>query len=123
MKTLSDAAFFRVFDALAGAGNPGLKLKSWELAGANWRRDRYSIAGADYSFVIEIFTIRHDARPRWTLLVAREHWWGESRNDALRDVRWSRPTAGRRADIVAWFRKHERAAEQGFIGDARQTAQ
>lgn len=109
MKSLSDAAFFRVFDALADAGNPGLKLKSWDFAGAEWRRDRYSIAGADYSFVVEVFTIHHASRPRWTLIAAKEHWWGAEQEGAIRSARWARPTSGRRADILTWFREQERA--------------
>lgn len=107
MKSLSDAAFFRVFDALADVGNPGLKLKSWSFAGAEWRRDRYSISGAAYSFVVEVFTIRHASRPPWTLIAAKEHWWGADQDGAVRSARWARPTSGRRVDILAWFRKQQ----------------
>lgn len=107
MKTLSDAAFFRVFDRLADCGNPGLKKKSWRFAGADWRRDRYSISGAEASFVIETFFIRHVSRPQWSLLVAKEHWWGGDEQTAVRSGRWARPIAGRRADILAWFKKQE----------------
>lgn len=107
MKSLSDAGFFRAFEALADAGNPGLKRKSWEFCGARWRRDRYSISGPEYTVIIEAFTVRHASRPHWRLLVAKEHWWGDEQ-DTIRSARWSRPTEGRRADILAWFRKQER---------------
>lgn len=122
MKSLSDAAFFRVFDALADAGNPGLKLKSWSFDGADWRRERYSIAGADYSLVVEVFTIHHSSRPRWKFIAVKEHWWGEEQDTAIRNARWARPVSGRRTDILEWFRKQERAADRAASGPAASTA-
>ncbi|MFQ5562395.1 MAG: hypothetical protein ACE5FO_02385 [Parvularculaceae bacterium] len=106
MKSLADASFFRAFDALADAGNPGLKKNLWDFAGAQWRRDRYSLSGPEFTVVIEAFMIRHTSRPCWKLLVAKEHWWGEDR-EIVKSVRWARPIAGIRADVLAWFRKLE----------------
>ncbi|MEX0645225.1 MAG: hypothetical protein WD076_07940, partial [Parvularculaceae bacterium] len=112
MKSLSDAAFFRTFDALVTAGNAGLKRRTWHYAGADWRRDRYSMSLTDYSFVVDVFAVSQSSRPKWTLLSAKEYWWGATEKEALRDVRWSRPTAGRRADVLAWFRTQERALRE-----------
>jgi len=112
VKSLSDAAFFRTFDALVAAGNAGLKKRTWSYAGADWRRDRYSVSVTDYSFVVELFAVRL-TRPKWTLLVAKEYWWGPTDRDILRDIRWSRPTEGRRADVLAWFRLQERSLRGG----------
>ncbi|HXI86943.1 MAG TPA: hypothetical protein VNH64_05760, partial [Parvularculaceae bacterium] len=107
MKSLGDAGFFRVFDALAGDGNPGLVLKSWTHEGADWRRDRTSLSSPEYSFIAEVFTLAHAARPKWTLLVVKEHWWAGEEKNAIKSARWARPMAGRKADILAWFRARE----------------
>ena len=112
MKSLSDAAFFRAFDALASAGDPGLKRVIFDFASVHWERERISVARASYSIVQEIFTLTHGARPKWTLLVVKEYWWGAAEGNALRSVRWSRPMSGRRADILAWFREQDRSIGQ-----------
>jgi len=107
VKTLSDAAFFRVFDALTDARGPIAKPKSWALGGAQWRRDRYSISNPDYAFVIEVFTVLHARRPAWKLLVVKEHLWDGAGGAAVKTARWTRLLKGRRADAIAWFRQHE----------------
>lgn len=107
MKSLSDAVFFRVFDHLVDAANPGNKRKSWAFAGAEWRRDRYSISCADYSLVVEAFTVCHAGRGAWKLMIVKEHWWSEDQDSVIRNNRWARPLHGRRSDILAWFRKQE----------------
>lgn len=112
MKSLSDAAFFRVFDAITDAANPGFKRKSWEFDGAGWRRDRYSISSPDYALVVEIFTVFHPRRPKWKLLVCKEHLWDEDDGAAVRSARWTRLLQGRRADALAWFRRQKTAAGQ-----------
>lgn len=111
MKSLSDAAFFRVFDALLGAGNPGLKRASWDFASVHWERERLSASRAAYSHVHEIFMLVHAGRPKWTLMVVKEYWWGAKEGEVLRSVRWTRPMNGRRADILAWFRNQEQTME------------
>lgn len=111
MKSLSDAAFFRAFDAMTDAANPGLRRKSWEFGGASWRRDRYSLSNPDYAFVIEIFTVLRSRRPGWKLLVFKEHLWDEDDGAAVRSVRWTRLLKGRRADVLAWLRKQDDEAD------------
>lgn len=108
MKSLSDAAFFRVFDALASAGNPGLKRASWDFAAVHWEKERLSLARTAYSIVQEIFTLTHQGRPKWMLLVVKDYWWDVEAGTLIRNIRWSRPMSGRRADIFAWFREQER---------------
>jgi hypothetical protein len=110
VKSLSDAAFFRAFDAVMDAANPGLKRKTWEFGGASWRRDRYSLSNSDYAFVIEIFTVLYSRRPSWKLLVCREHLWDEEDGVPVRTARWTRLLKGGRSDALAWFRKHETVA-------------
>lgn len=110
MKNLSDASFFRVFDAMTDAANPSFKRKAWQFAGAAFRRDRYSLSNPDYAFVLEIFTVLHSQRPSWKLLVCKEHLWDEEDGAAVRTVRWTRLLKGRRSDAMAWFKKQEIAA-------------
>jgi hypothetical protein len=116
MKALTDASFFRAFDGLVSAGNPGLKRASWSHAGASWRRERHSFSGVDHSFAVEVFTVAAANRGRWTLLVVREHWWLSGANDAVKSLQWARPTSGAAAEILAWLR--ERAGEE-FMSSRR----
>ena len=111
MKALTDASFFRAFDRMAAAGNPGFKLNQWSFAGAVWQRERHSFSGVGHSFTVEALTVKQTARPAWTLLVAKENWWAAAHGEALKNVQWARPVAGRGADIVAWFRERERSLD------------
>ncbi|MFZ5617192.1 MAG: hypothetical protein ACOZAA_07725 [Pseudomonadota bacterium] len=108
MKGLSDAAFFRVFDALVGAGNPGLRRARWDFSSIHWERERISASRPSYSYVHETFLLSCAERPKWTLMVVKEYWWGAMEGEPLKSARWARPTNGRRADILTWFRGQER---------------
>ncbi|MBI1364917.1 MAG: hypothetical protein GC153_03045 [Alphaproteobacteria bacterium] len=112
MKALGDASFFHAFETIADAGNPGHHQKSWRHEGACWRRDRQSISCAEYTLIAEVFTVAHETRPKWTLLVVKEHWWAGEEKDAVRSQRWARPISGRRSDILAWFRARQNEAAQ-----------
>ncbi len=62
---------------------------------------------AAYSTAQEMFTLTHQNRPKWTLLVVKDYWWDVEAGTPIRNIRWSRPMKGRRADILAWFRDQE----------------
>ena len=113
MKSLATPSFFRTFDLLVGASNPGLKLTHWTYDGVEWVRDRYSVTGRNHGFVIEIITLTRSGRRGWCLLVAKEHWWAGSRIEAIKSTQWSRAVNGQRKDILEWFRKHEKALDRG----------
>ncbi len=112
MKNLATPSFFRTFDLLLGASNPGLKLTQWSYDGVEWVRDRYSVTGRNHGFVIEINTLTRPGRHGWCLLVTKEHWWAGTHADAIKSTQWSRPVSGQRKDIIEWFRKHEKAIDR-----------
>jgi hypothetical protein len=112
MKTFASASFFRLFDILVAASNPGLKRSRWGLDGVEFEHIRHSFAGSAHGFTIETFTLAHPGRRKWSLLVVKEFWWiGEVSNSA-RITRWARPTRGRRADIIAWLETEQAALER-----------
>ena len=101
MKNLASPSFFRTFELLLAAGNPGSKLSLWNYDGVEWARDRYSVTG------------RSPGRRGWCLMVAKEHWWAGARPEAIKTAQWARPLSGQRKDIIEWFRKHEAALDRG----------
>ena len=113
MKSLATPSFFRTFDLLLSAGNPGLKLTHWIYDEVEWVRDRYSVTGRNHGFVIEIITLTRPGRRGWCLLVTKEHWWAGERIEAIKSAQWSRPVSGQRKDIIEWFRKQEKAIDCG----------
>lgn len=108
MKTLADASFFRAFDRVVAAGNPGLKRAQWTFAEVDWLRERHSFTGADHGFSVEVFRLTRGGRSTWTLLLVKEHWWGGPKKDAVKQLQWARPLAGRGADVLVWLRERER---------------
>jgi hypothetical protein len=108
MRQLNDARFFNIWGQLLSKTNPGLKRSIWQGGGAEWKRERLSLSGTNYSFQVETHLVRSTARPPWELLVVNETWWDENRAAVIRSARWSRLCAGRRADVLAWLREQEK---------------
>jgi len=111
VRNLATPSFFRTFDLLLVASNPGLKLTKWSYDGVDWVRGRYSVTGRNHGFVIEINTLTRPGRRGWCLLVTKEHWWAGMRTEAIKSTQWARPVSGRSKDILEWFRKHEKAID------------
>jgi hypothetical protein len=91
MKSLAHPSFFRVFDLLVGATNPGLKLSSWTLDGIAWERERHSFTGPTHGQAIEIFTVTRSGRRGWSLMIVKEYWWVGKESKAVKAVRWAKP--------------------------------
>jgi hypothetical protein len=113
MKNFASPSFFRTFDLLMGATNPGLKLTEWTYDGVEWVRDRYSVTGRTYGFVIEIISLTRPGRRGWCLMVTKEHWWAGAGIEPIKSGRWARPVSGRGKDIIEWFRKQESELDRG----------
>jgi hypothetical protein len=113
MKNFASPSFFRLFDLMLGAGNPGPNASNWNYGGVEWVRDRYNITGKQHGLVIEIFTLTRVGRRSWSLMVVKEHWWAGAENDAIKSTRWARPTGGRRNDIMEWLRQQELLFDPG----------
>lgn len=107
MKNFAQPSFFRLFDLLISLTNPGLKRSHWVYDGVDFERERYSVTGPRHGLVIEIFTLRRAGRRGWSLMVTKEFWWVGEESKVLKNLRWARPTAGQRADILSWLRVQE----------------
>lgn len=112
MKNFASPSFFRVFDLLLSTSNLGLKKPRWSFGGVLWEHDRYTFNGPKHGLAIDIITLTHQGRRGWSLMVAKEYWWVGEESKPLKNLRWARPTAGRREDIIAWLRTQETALER-----------
>jgi hypothetical protein len=105
MKRLGDPSFFYFFDRMVSGNDPDFRLDRWTLDGVTWTREKHSYAGQTHSFMNEVFSGVCSGRDGWSLLVVKEHWW---KGGQEKSQRWALLTAGRRADAMAWLKKHEK---------------
>ncbi len=111
MKSFVSPSFFRVFDLILGASNPGLKLTRWTYDSLECERERHSFTGPRHGIAIEIFTLMKPGKRGWTLMVVKEYWWAEKENKALKMPHWAKLTDGQRGDALAWLRAKGAALE------------
>ena len=119
MRSFSTNSFFRQFELVVGAGNPGLKLNRWTFDDVQFQRQRHSFTSSDVCFAIEVFSIARPGRRGWRLLVAKEYWWSGSHEVAIKTAQWGRAVQGNRREVFAWFRE---AAQQQPVSSGRRTA-
>jgi hypothetical protein len=50
MKSLSGTSFFRLFDMLATANNPGLRLDRWAVDDVRFERERHKLQRPDNDY-------------------------------------------------------------------------
>jgi hypothetical protein len=48
-------------------------------------------------------------------MVVKEYWWVGKENEAVKSVRWAKPTLGQRDDIMSWFRAEQAKLEQRLV--------
>ena len=124
MKSFASPSFFRVFDMLLSATNPGLKQRRWIIDGVECEHERYSFNGPRHGFAIEIFSLTRQGKRGWSLMVVKEFWYAGKDYDAARMPHWAKLTAGQREDVFGWFKAQEHAlgqqltAESGRMGDS-----
>ena len=112
MKTFASASFFRTFDLLLAANNPGMTLTKWSHDGVDWERERHSFTGRNHGFAVEVATLTRSGRQGWTLMVVKEFWWVGSHGKDIRSTRWAHLMSGRRNDALGWMREQERNFER-----------
>jgi len=108
MKSLSDGAFFRVFDEVLRR-HAGGDRGAWSNAGTTWRRERHAFQSEGYGFALELYEGRHGED--WAILVVKEHWWIGRGGDVLRSSQWTKLLHGKRAAALAWFAKRKKDYE------------
>jgi hypothetical protein len=130
MKSLARPSFFRVFDLLLGATNPGLKLSSWVHDGVSRERERHSFSGPKHGLTIEIATLTRPGKRGWSMMIVKEYWWIGTKSRAYKSLRWAKPVAGQRSDIMGWFQMQEsllhrqlRGGELSLPPDSKDRAQ
>jgi hypothetical protein len=111
MKSFASPSFFRLFDLILSATNPGMKQSHWTIDGVDCECERHSFNGPRYGFAIEIFTLARPGKRGWSLMVVKEFWYAGKVKDAGRMPHWAKLTGGQRADVFAWFRSQEVTAE------------
>jgi hypothetical protein len=122
MKNFAQPSFFRVFDLLLGITNPGLKRSSWTLDGVAWERERHSFTGPRHGLAVEIVTLTRPDNRGWGLMVVKEYWWVGTESRALKSLRWAKPVAGQRSEIINWFRRQETALERQMVDSGHPVA-
>jgi hypothetical protein len=112
MKSFTSVPFFLLFERIMRCDNPGLSLDRWSAHGVGWNRARHSFNSPTYSFALELFTAAHSGKGAWTLLVAKEHWWGGRHEDVIKTQQWARPMKGTRQSILKWFGERDRSLKR-----------
>lgn len=107
-------SFFRVFDLLLSATNPGWKRTRWSHDGVDFEYERHSFTGSKHGLTIEIFTLTRPGRRGWSFMVTKEYWWAGPESKALKTLRWARALSGQRADLLNWMRAQEAAFARSF---------
>jgi hypothetical protein len=107
MKSFAQPSFFLLFDTLVSVTNPGLKRSDWKHDGVDFQRERHSFTGPRHGLAVEIFTLTRRAGRGWSLMIIKEYWWAGQENKALKNLRWARPVAGKRQDILAWLQAQD----------------
>jgi hypothetical protein len=115
MKSLQRPSFFRMFDLLLSATNPGFKTSRWIHDGVEFERERHSFSSPKHGLTIEIITLTHGGRRGWSLMVTKEYWWMGVESKPFKNLRWARPLGGQRSDLFAWLRAQEMALERASI--------
>jgi len=115
MRSLTRPSFFRMFDLLLAATNPGLRHTRWAHDRAQFDRERYSFTNARHGLTIEIITVSCSGRRGWSLMVTKEYWWIGVDGKPFKSTRWARPLSGPRADLMAWLQAQEERRERASI--------
>jgi len=108
---LGDTKFFNLFALIAASTNADRTRDVWQVGPVAWTRQRTTHNGPDYSFQVEVHTLRHAGRRGWTLLAGHESWWDRAGKDAFRNGRWVHLAKGARADVLKWLAEQEGSLE------------
>lgn len=116
MSRIGDRDFLHAWQIIRAATQPGPEAMAWQVAGAQWRRHRSSLAAPDHALAIEVHRLDHtDFDEPWSLMVVAEHWWDERRNP-LRNHVWATYLSGSRQHIVEWIERQAAELDVGWQG-------
>jgi len=112
MKSFNSVPFFLLFEQIIRADNRDLKLDQWSAKGVEWERARHSFNGRTYGYALELFTASRTGKDAWTLLIAKEQWWGGRHDDVVKIQQWAKPVRGKRISILGWFAERKKQLGQ-----------
>jgi hypothetical protein len=114
MSNLNGRVFFRLWEDVQAASNPGRQRDNWEVAGATCTRERHSYHGSSHSMQIEVHRLVYwggRGSSGWEILVITERWWDpHAHNKAIRDTTWCRLLKGQARDVFTWFKMQSEIA-------------
>ena len=112
MRGVNDKNFFNLWQMLFRKTCPGFESTCWRVDDVEWRKDRLSFSGGDYSFAADVhcLTKRSTKVAEWQLLVVIEYWWDRDR-EILRSTTWARVLSGSQKAIVSWLHRQTRGFE------------
>lgn len=112
MRGVNDKNFFNLWQMLFRRTCPGFESTCWHVDDVEWRKDRHSFSGGDYSFASDVHCLTKSSTkgPDWQLLVVIEYWWDRDR-ETLRSTTWARVLSGSQKAIVSWLYRQTRSFE------------
>jgi len=118
MRGVNDRNFLNQWQILYRATCPTAAQTHWRVGEVDWRKDRHSFSGADYTVTLEVHHLRCAPRAStpWALMVVTEHWW-DGNGEPLKSASWARAINGNPKAITSWLRAQEqvRAALRGQV--------
>jgi hypothetical protein len=104
MRGVNDKNFFNQWHMLHRSTCPGYEQTRWRVGEVDWKKDRHSFSGSDYSVTLEVHCLH--CKPLkgagWKLLVMVEYWWNDKR-ESLRSMSWARVVEGNQKSILNWI--------------------
>jgi transposase InsO family protein len=96
MRSLHDKSFFRAWDVLYSASNPSRDKDRWIVDGVLWLKERHAYWGTDYSVQLEVHQLQtqHHHKGNWKILVVVERWWGDDKQECIKDQFWCKLIEG-----------------------------
>jgi hypothetical protein len=113
MRRFGNARTIQEIESIVGRPDPGVERLAWLAGDVACTLTKHRHAGTDYSWAIDVLTIRRQRQGRpWHLMLTTEHW--RSGGTDVRAAKWLKVISGRTADVAAWIA----ASRKDPAGDA-----
>jgi hypothetical protein len=113
VQRFGNARTIQEIESIVGRPDPGAERLAWLAADVACTLTKHRYAGADYSWAIDVLTIRRQRPGRpWHVVLTTEHW--RSGGIDLRATKWLKLTSGRTTDVAAWIA----ASRNNSVGNA-----
>ena len=98
----------------------GSEQSSWMVHGVTCRRERHRYVGQDYSFALDVLSLRcaPSTRSGWHVVILSETWRFAEGPSEARTTKSLKVLRGKAADILAWMRRHRTAKLEAATREA-----